>query len=1519
MKSQQTKDKNIDLNIARYAAKHAAPYHIEFYNEIIGFYDVTGKKILEVGSDYHLVLARFMIAQGVESVVATNFSNWRSDKPLPKNLSFVLTDGSLNYFDDSSFDFVYGIALLEHCRPEELFPEINRVLKPDGVVFLQGMPIWTSALGHHIWLETKAGNEYHFNDPEKNPIDNWSHLSLSADEMRIDLLRKGLPNEDVKEIVQFIYKDNNYIGSNRIAPSKFYEVAEAAFGSFSMEFLYKQPLDKIGEDTHLFSAKKKYPENELVHDGLLIKAKKISYVQEQLNDETSSDYIAEGKKIITGTSEPVTDEKILGINEETLLNISLLEEDVNSLEYAQLITTNIDQNINTILSVYLQNAENITKELPAMLSEGDRALYFTLGMFYQCKGTIIDAGCLVGGTTQALIDGLQKNLRIEEIREKEIKVQVYDLFKIDDDYIRAWLQDIYPETNFDGVTSFRSFFDANITDRYPDLADVFEGDIIDCGYHKKEPIEILGLDCCKTLSIMDSVLRNFFPYLIPGESYIIHQDFIHEWHPYIHISMMILSDCFERVVELDGGGSLAYRCIKEITKKTIGERFGDTPATSYNQKNWYTKYQKNVSLLEELERSMTFPRNKRCIGDVLAVYYRHIGRIGMAACTHQRVKEEFSECYQSTHQILEDYLTLPQSISFAAARPFENETEVAEYTFGCDLTYYSNLRPENIIDAFDRCAEKESTLLLLQKRHKEDTFIVWNEIERRELHGRVAYEPYFSMPTTDPKKRVLNWIERGFADIQPAIMEHAISISAESKKRLVLGNGTRNVLFFTAFHPSKQEGNSVYMRYWIRSLADAGYAVHLVYYPCEGLPSEDVSSLPIANYHVIPCTSKIAGRNQNGLNVHVDDWCGGEVLEYISTMCEEIEFDSCIINYAFFSAVFNVIPPGTRKILLTHDVFTDRNKHLLAQGFPEASWISLIEQGEREACQRADTVIAIQDEEARYIENLSGCHSIVISPVFPVTQNYKWEFNGRLKVGYAGSPNFINECNVADFLNAYSNLGDDGCEFLLAGGVSCNIQYYLEQRGVNLDRIKVTLLGRVGTLDELYEQCDVVINPERGGTGLKIKTLEALAASMPFTSTIAATAPLMPSSEFHKAKDIEELAKKIVQLSRKPELLPLLKDESVSLYKKFCQKQRKALDQLYPPHTSACNWKGPVKTIPNDSPTVSIICPFYNVEHYLAECIESVRNQDYQNWILYLVDDGSPDDSRSIAQSYAAEDSRIILLHHEYNKGLGPARETAVGKVSSEFIMFLDSDDILCDGALTRFMEVYDETGAPCIIGSCMQFFEDGTIAEFDRRPSDDMKRLKGNEAISHALAYTDYIPIRAWGIMIETNIYRGAQLKQPPLPHEDIPVIPLIYRYAGDVVYISDVVIKYRFRQKSITQMKWTIEKLKKYRQLWPEIENNIRSLGYEDMREMYAYMYCSHILWRIREFQLSSTQYQMVMDIMQDAFPAFENNDWLMERFSNDLRANSDVWQEDGRIKLMHLFMPPEDLLDYYRSELN
>ena len=93
---------------------------------------------------------------------------------------------------------------------------------------------------------------------------------------------------------------------------------------------------------------------------------------------------------------------------------------------------------------------------------------------------------------------------------------------------------------------------------------------------------------------------------------------------------------------------------------------------------------------------------------------------------------------------------------------------------------------------------------------------------------------------------------------------------------------------------------------------------------------------------------------------------------------------------------------------------------------------------------------------------------------------------------------------------------------------------------------------------------------------------------------------------------------------------------------------------------------------------ISVIIPAYNAEKYLSETISSVQSQTYDDWELVIVNDGSKDNTATLAEGIAAQDLRVRVVHQK-NAGLSGARNSglAVASAESEYVLFLDADDVL--------------------------------------------------------------------------------------------------------------------------------------------------------------------------------------------------------------------------------------------------
>ena len=115
---------------------------------------------------------------------------------------------------------------------------------------------------------------------------------------------------------------------------------------------------------------------------------------------------------------------------------------------------------------------------------------------------------------------------------------------------------------------------------------------------------------------------------------------------------------------------------------------------------------------------------------------------------------------------------------------------------------------------------------------------------------------------------------------------------------------------------------------------------------------------------------------------------------------------------------------------------------------------------------------------------------------------------------------------------------------------------------------------------------------------------------------------------------------------------------------------------------------------------VSIITPSYNSAKFIAETIQSVQNQTYQNWEMIIVDDGSSDETESVVLSIIQKDNHIQFHKLSQNSGPAVARNTGIEKASGDYMTFIDADDIWFPTFIENNIKTIQETGIPFVFSS---------------------------------------------------------------------------------------------------------------------------------------------------------------------------------------------------------------------------
>ena len=143
-------------------------------------------------------------------------------------------------------------------------------------------------------------------------------------------------------------------------------------------------------------------------------------------------------------------------------------------------------------------------------------------------------------------------------------------------------------------------------------------------------------------------------------------------------------------------------------------------------------------------------------------------------------------------------------------------------------------------------------------------------------------------------------------------------------------------------------------------------------------------------------------------------------------------------------------------------------------------------------------------------------------------------------------------------------------------------------------------------------------------------------------------------------------------------------------------------------------------------PLISVIIPIYNMEAYLARCLDSVLNNTYRNLEIICVDDGSTDSSAEILRAYAEKDSRIVPIFKE-NGGVSSARNAGLDRMTGDFVTFIDSDDFVHPQFFEQFVIAQRETGADLVIGGFQGVSEQNLPIDMKPVKQDDFQRWKAD------------------------------------------------------------------------------------------------------------------------------------------------------------------------------------------------
>lgn len=218
---------------------------------------------------------------------------------------------------------------------------------------------------------------------------------------------------------------------------------------------------------------------------------------------------------------------------------------------------------------------------------------------------------------------------------------------------------------------------------------------------------------------------------------------------------------------------------------------------------------------------------------------------------------------------------------------------------------------------------------------------------------------------------------------------------------------------------------------------------------------------------------------------------------------------------------------------------------------------------------------------------------------------------------------------------------------------------------------------------------------------------------------------------------------------------------------------------------------------------LSIIVPVYNIVHYLSDCVQSVLAQNFQDWELVLVDDGSTDQSPALCEEWAKKDQRIRVVH-KTNGGLSDARNAGLLEAKGEYIHFLDGDDYyVSDNVLQTLMEQVEQYQYPDTLLFCRVDKYEDTGKENKERPydADFINQSSSTTIIFEHLLRTQRFNMSACFQILRREFLMDNQIFfEKGLLSEDVDWSMALWQHLKTVKAINCYGYCYRHRSASIT-----------------------------------------------------------------------------------------------------------------------
>jgi len=308
---------------------------------------------------------------------------------------------------------------------------------------------------------------------------------------------------------------------------------------------------------------------------------------------------------------------------------------------------------------------------------------------------------------------------------------------------------------------------------------------------------------------------------------------------------------------------------------------------------------------------------------------------------------------------------------------------------------------------------------------------------------------------------------------------------------------------------------------------------------------------------------------------------------------------------------------------------------------------------------------------------------------------------------------------------------------------------------------------------------------------------------------------------------------------------------------------------------------------------LSIIIPFYNVEKYITECLNSIllQNKYGEFCEIICVNDCSIDNTKNIIVNFQRKFSNIRLVEHLENKKLGAARNTGLKFAKGEYVWFIDSDDYITENSISCILNLLENNDLDLLLFNAKRVDDSGVVSEYYAHFESNTGVLTGKDFLNDKSIPHWKKPVTAWSRIAKRSFMLENKFFYPEGSYFEDEVINLKQLFhCRRLMQIKDDIYVYRYNNSSITGSSYTVEKL--YDKIYTFVDClRVLDLWYNSEKELCMYLsqtHCSVLLkMKMQIFSLKKSERYILID-------KFENIDF------------SPLWHYGNKIKFYFYSFP-------------